>query len=159
MTNPQLDIRQLAPLEVVAAAHIGPYAEMHAAFSRLAAWLDEQGQFGPDTQCLGIFHDDPEAVPAARLRSHACFALGEGTTALALPGQFEHLTISGGPYAVVIHRGPYARLGESYRWLFQEWLPASGHAPAEAPSFERYLNDPRDTPAEQLLTEICLPLR
>ncbi|WP_186235998.1 AraC family transcriptional regulator [Burkholderia gladioli] len=159
MTNPQLDIRQLAPLEVVAVAHIGPYAEMHVAFSRLAAWLDEQGQFGPDTQCLGIFHDDPETVPAAQLRSHACFALGEGTAALALPGQFEHLTISGGPYAVLIHRGPYARLGESYRWLFQEWLPASGRAPAEAPSFERYLDDPRDTPAEQLLTEICLPLR
>ncbi|WP_425128092.1 GyrI-like domain-containing protein [Burkholderia gladioli] len=30
---------------------------------------------------------------------------------------------------------------------------------AETIPFERYLNDPRDTPAEQLLTEICLPLR
>ncbi|MBN3728423.1 AraC family transcriptional regulator [Burkholderia sp. Ac-20379] len=159
MNARQIEIRELAPIEVVAAEHRGPYGDMQAAFARLAAWIDAQGLFGPDACCLGIFHDDPAVVPAAQLRSHACFALGPDTAAIALPEPFEHLTIAGGTCAVLIHEGPYDTLGGAYAWLFGEWLPSSGHVPADAPSFEAYLNDPRTTPPERLLTAIHLPLR
>ncbi len=46
----------------------------------------------------------------------------------------------------------------AYRWLFAEWLVKSGREPADAPCFEEYLNDPRETPPTELLTDIFLPL-
>jgi AraC family transcriptional regulator len=159
MANRQVDIRQLAPIEVLAIEHIGPYPGIGGAFTQLAAWVGARGLFGPHTRCLAVFHDDPETTPADQLRSHACFALGPGTAALDTTPPVAHLTIAGGLHAVYVHQGPYATLPAAYRWLFQEWLPASGRTLAEAPSFEIYPNDPQTTPPEQLLTEIHLPLR
>jgi AraC family transcriptional regulator len=47
----------------------------------------------------------------------------------------------------------------AYRWLLGVWLPSSGYEPDDAPIFEAYLNDPRDTPQSALRTDIHLPLR
>ena len=69
------------------------------------------------------------------------------------------LTIAGGRYVVLVHTGPYAELERPYRWLFGEWLPASGEEAADAPPFEEYLNDPRTLPPSQWRTAICMPLR
>ena len=68
------------------------------------------------------------------------------------------LTIAAGAYAILRHVGPYAELHRAYTWLYREWLPASGHEPADRPCVEEYLNDPRTTPAAALQTEIWLPL-
>lgn len=159
MTSPSIEIRELSPLHVLSVSHVGPYPEIHHAFAQLADWLNARDLFRPDTRCLAIFHDDPSVVPADRLRSEACFALGAATATLAVEPPVEHRTIAGGPYAVLQHRGPYAMLGDSYAWLHGHWLPASGREAAAAPSFEHYLNDPRTTPPADLLTEICVPLR
>lgn len=45
-----------------------------------------------------------------------------------------------------------------YQWLYGEWLVRSGLEPADAPVFEEYLNNPRDTAPSDLLTDIYLPL-
>ena len=47
----------------------------------------------------------------------------------------------------------------AYRWLLGTWLPGSGREPADAPIFEAYLDDPRDTAPAALRTDIHLPLR
>jgi AraC family transcriptional regulator len=39
-----------------------------------------------------------------------------------------------------------------------EWLPSSGQRARDLPCFEVYLNDPATTDAEDLLTDIYLPL-
>ena len=44
------------------------------------------------------------------------------------------------------------------RWLYKEWLPQSGEEPADRPCFEEYLNNPRELPPAEWLTDICLPL-
>jgi len=59
-----------------------------------------------------------------------------------------------------MHHGPYERLGETYAALFGQWLPANGREPGGAScSYEIYLNDPNSTPPEELLTEVCVPLK
>ena len=63
-----------------------------------------------------------------------------------------------GRHAVLRHRGPYAELHHAYNWLFGTWLPTSGEVPADRPVFEEYLNNPRELPPEEWLTEINLPL-
>jgi AraC family transcriptional regulator len=47
----------------------------------------------------------------------------------------------------------------AYEWLYGVWLPDSGWEAADAPVFEEYLNNPRDTAPTDLLSEINLPIR
>jgi AraC family transcriptional regulator len=73
-------------------------------------------------------------------------------------GEIQVQTLTSGLHAVLTHKGPYDKLGDSYRWLYAVWLPNSGREPADAPPYEVYLNDAGQTPPEELLTEICIPL-
>ncbi len=57
------------------------------------------------------------------------------------------------------HKGPYSDMKAAYDWLFGEWLVQSGREVADAPVPEDYLNNPRDVPPTELLTDICLPLK
>lgn len=41
-------------------------------------------------------------------------------------------------YAVFTHEGHVAALGETWRAIWEDWLPASGRTPAQTPDFERY---------------------
>jgi AraC family transcriptional regulator len=68
------------------------------------------------------------------------------------------MTIAGGPCAVLTYVGPYASMRAAYDWLYGSWLPRSGHEPAGGPLVEEYFNNPRDTPPNELRTDIRLPL-
>jgi AraC family transcriptional regulator len=46
----------------------------------------------------------------------------------------------------------------AYEWLYGVWLVQSGKEPGDAPVFEEYLNNPRNTAPNELLTDIYLPL-
>ena len=59
--------------------------------------------------------------------------------------------------AVATHKGPYDRLGESYTWLFDTWLPRQNLTPA-GPCYEIYLNNPMNTKPEDLRTAIYIPI-
>jgi AraC family transcriptional regulator len=64
------------------------------------------------------------------------------------------LSIPAGRFAALLYKGPYAELEQAYDWLFGHWLPESGYDAAHFPIFEEYLNDPRVTPPNELLTRI-----
>ncbi len=143
-------------LRLAALPHRGPYTEIGATFGRLQAWAAARGLDVPGARWIGLYHDDPESVPAAQLRSQACVSVGpeaeaaEGVRILALPA---------GRVATLVFRGPYAELERAYAWLYHEWLPGSGEEPADAPCREEYLNDPKTTPPAALLTVVEMPLR
>jgi len=149
-------IKTLPAMAVVALRHVGPYDTIGEAFQRLMAWGRERGLVGPETRRFAIYHDDPAAVPAERLRSDASFAAPAG---FVPEGDFRLETIAGGRHAVLIHKGPYADLDRPYRWLYRTWLPASGEAPAERPPFDESLNNPTSLPPSDWLTAIHLPLK
>ena len=121
---------------------------------RLYAWAAGRGLLGPQIRTFAVYYDDPEAVPAEKLRSEAALLLNTEVE----DDTVHMLDIPGGKHAVLRHQGPYAELGGVYRWLYRDWLPCSGNTPANRPAFEEYLNNPRTLPPEQWLTEICLPL-
>ena len=124
---------------------------------RLFMWAGPRGLVGPDAKALGIYHDDPGTTPEAELRSDACVVVNDDVEADEASGVAIQ-TIEGGDYAVVRHKGPYTEIPSIYEWLYHEWLPQSEHKPLRAPCFERYLNNPMDTPASDLLTEVHIPL-
>jgi AraC family transcriptional regulator len=136
--------------------HVGPYILIGKAFDKLYATLGSRNLITGGMRSIAIFHDDPTVVAEAALRSQAGIAI-DGAFPVEAP--LERAEIPQGPCAVLKHKGPYSDMKAAYDWFFGDWLPQSGREPADAPVFEEYLNNPRDTPPPELRTDIYLPLR
>lgn len=106
--------------------------------------------------CEGI----PATGPAFGLRRknlyEACWAIQRGAP---LPEGLNETEAPGGWYAVAVHEGAYDILYRTVDKILQEWLPYGGFRRGDGPILERYLNDPRETPEENLRTEVCLPIQ
>jgi AraC family transcriptional regulator len=150
-----VSIRHFPPVRLAALRHTGSYMEIGTTFERLFAWAVGRGLIGPQTRSIGVYYDDPDAVPEPSLRADAGIVVGPG---VAIDGDLRIVEVPGGRLAVLPHKGPYAELHRAYRWLYREWLPQSGEQCADRPCFEEYLNNPRTLPPEEWLTDICLPL-
>jgi AraC family transcriptional regulator len=75
-----------------------------------------------------------------------------------LPAELTSLRIAAQRYAVFTHRDHISTLRRTMNTIWNQWLPASGHAPADAPNFERY--DERFDPVSGMGgLEIWLPLK
>jgi AraC family transcriptional regulator len=94
-------------------------------------------------------------VPLKDLRSDATFVIADG---VKFDGEVRAITLEGGRYAVIQHKGPYAELERAYCWLYRDWLPQSGEDAADRPCFEAYVKGPKGLPPSEWLTEVCLPL-
>lgn len=153
-----IDVRidTLPTRRLLAIEHRGHYMAIGETFGRLTALAYGRGLARPGAASIGIYYDDPDVVPTAQLRSHACIAVGDDVT--STPDGCELLTLEGGEMAIATHRGPYARLNETYRELYSQWLPASGREAAHCLCHETYVSDATTTPEAELITEICLPL-
>ncbi len=149
-------LKTIPALEVVSVPHTGSYLQISLAFERLGGWLGARNLISPSSRMFGMYYDDPASVAEAQLRSRACVSVSQ-TCALEPP--LECVTIAGGEYAVLLHKGAYAALPAAYEWLFGVWLVQAGRELRDAPALEEYLNTPMDTAPEDLLTDIYLPLR
>ncbi|MBB3646071.1 AraC family transcriptional regulator [Rhizobium sp. BK619] len=156
-TNAMFDvtIREIAPTELIGVAHTGSYMEIGKAFETLFGTLYARGLARPEMRMIGVYLDDPDIVPAEKLRSIACVT---GSADVPAEAPFERRTIDGGDYAVLRHKGPYADMHKAYQWLYAEWLPKSGRHLKDSAMFEEYLNNPRDVPPTELMTDIHMPL-
>ena len=148
-------VREVPPMMAVAIDHVGSYMQIGKAFDPLFGWCGARGLLGAQTRTIGIFYDDPFSVAEAELRSRACIVV---TQPVSVAPPVQQTEIAGGPCAVLRFRGPYATMRAAYQWLYGAWLPRSGEEPADGPVFEEYLNSPRDTAPNDLLTDIYLPL-
>jgi AraC family transcriptional regulator len=152
----QVEIRDVPELRVGGVPHRGPYNQIGEAFGRLGRIAGSAGLFQqPGAAMVGIYHDDPDSTPADQLRSDAAIVVPDG---VKLPAELAEQRLPSGRYAVALHQGSYEQLPDAWMRLMGEWLPASGQRVAESASYEYYLNDPTNTPKEQLKTEIRIPL-
>ena len=135
--------------------HVGPYGEVGKAWQKLYSWAGRNGLLGPGAEILGVVHDDPDITPPERLRYDAAIVVNDRVRPTGEAGIEE---LPAGEYAVAVHKGPYMLLGNTYARLCGEWLPASRREASNSPAFEIYRNMPHDTPPEELVTEIYIPL-
>lgn len=148
-------LRNIAPIKLVGVAHTGSYMSINQAFETLFRTLHARGLAKPGMRMIGVYLDDPDIVPVEKLRSIACVDADEDMRA---ERPLERRTIDGGEYAVLRHKGPYADMHKAYQWLYAEWLPKSGRQLRDSVMFEEYLNNPREVPPTELLTDIYMPL-
>ena len=151
-----VDIIDHEATSLVGYSHSGDYMEIGSQFEKLFVYAMNKQLLGEETRSIGLYYDDPQSVPVETLRSMACITVGD---ACELSGDEppEAVEIPAGRCATVLFKGPYAELEKPYEWLFGHWLPESGFEAADFPPFEEYLNDPKETPPNELLTRIhCL---
>ncbi len=168
LTSPYLPIKKgeypMFPVEVLnapkrrlaAKAHIGPYPEIGSAFQQLAAVFTSRGLWDQAQGMVAICYDDPEVVAPENLKSHAGVIV---RPEFAVPEGLEPVDVPDGKMAVMHYKGPYAGLKAAYDYLYCDWLGHTGEELRDAPCFEVYLNDPMDTNPDDLLTDICVPLK
>lgn len=71
-------------------------------------------------------------------------------------GEIQPAALPGGTVATCLYTGSYKELGVAYNTLTR--FIEDHHRQAAGPAYEIYLNDPSDTPPEQLQTLILFPL-
>jgi AraC family transcriptional regulator len=149
-----LNIKELDRLTVACVRHVGGYDNCEGAWDKLFSWADEERLDPKESMFIGICHDDPELVAPEEVRYDACLTVPPKTT----PGEGIIIkTIGGRDYGSFLHCGPYDSLSDAYNKV-QGDFALQPRPFAAGPSVEIYVNDPRQTPPDQLVTEVCIPL-
>lgn len=154
-------IEELKPMTAAYVRHIGPYKGDEKLFERL--WNKLMNWAGPrdlirfpETKMFTIYHDNMEITDEEKLRISVCISVPDETKT---DGEIGKLSVPGGRYAV----GKFEIFPNEYpqAWdaMYSGWLPGSGYQPDDRPSFELYLNDPKQHPEHKHIFEIYLPVK
>lgn len=153
-----VDIVNFEAVRIAVKEHRGPVEQLEGSVGQFIAWRRETGLSPKDSsRTFGIAYDNPETTAPSLFRFDIA---GEITADIPTNRQgIIAKTIPRGRCARVRHPGPHARLGESIRTLYRDWLPASGEELRDFPVFFHYLNLLPETSEAELLTDIYLPLK
>jgi len=147
----------LAPIRVVMIRHRGPYDELSLKFDQLWSWANRHGV--PGQRTIGIYWDNPDFVSASRLRSAACIEIDATCFVPAGDGlAIEVSQIAAGTYATTRFVGPYEDLAPVWSNLTRYIENGLRRRISNDPAFEIYVNDASDTPPQQLITELYMPV-
>ena len=158
MTSLNIQIHAFPAIPVVMLEHVGAYETLSAEFDRLWAWVERTG--APAKRTIGIYYDNPDHVPTARLRSAACVEVPEDFKIADAGGlALKRERIAAGEYATLRFVGPYEDLAEV-------WSGMTDHIERrmrrrivdEMPAFEVYVNDASTTAPESLITDLYMPV-
>ncbi|MBF0433011.1 MAG: GyrI-like domain-containing protein [Fibrobacteria bacterium] len=72
-------------------------------------------------------------------------------------GRAREIKLQAGEFVQTMHRGPYMKVGETYKKI-QAYAMGKG-IKLKNYSIEFYQNDPRETPATELKTEVLVPVK
>ena len=72
-------------------------------------------------------------------------------------GDIEASKIPSGKVATCLYTGPYSEIEPAYNAISQ-WIEGNGYKPTGV-VYEMYLNDPAQTPPQELKTQILFPLK
>ncbi len=150
----EVTVQKFDNIKTASVRHVGAYDQCTPAWMTLMMHPSVMPLVTDKSMFIGISYDDPSKTEQCRY--DACVTCPDDFQATA---PIAVTVIGGGDYAVYRHVGSYYGLAEVYRRLFDEWLPASGRAyKNDAPTIQIYRNLPINTPEEQLITDVCLPL-
>jgi AraC family transcriptional regulator len=147
-----ITIKPMPEMFYVAARMIGPYTAVGPAFQRVCGWAVEAGVMGPDSQVIGLSHDDPNRLPAEHLRYDAAVVVTRPPG--PLPAGLALGALPACHWATLTHQGSYATMPASFHRLFATVAERRDLTPMPLPCMEIYLNTPDHVAAADLLTDL-----
>jgi AraC family transcriptional regulator len=178
MLTAGFDVAEFAGTKIVSLRHFGPYETVDSTWADLSAFALEHGLTGPDVKSMGIVYDDPTITHPDRIRYDAALtidpkkasAVESAVTEVAgvlLKGKtasgrsrvrpFKVLDVAPGPALKRVHKGPHAEITDVYTDAAHAIRSVADGAMPTPPYYEVYLNNPRFTPEEDLVTEVYIP--
>jgi len=149
----EVKLKKTEPMQIATISHVGSYGEVGKLYQEIARWL-RQKQLKIAGPPLGWFYDNPEKVPAHKLRSEVGVPFkGE----VKPEGNIKIKKVPAQEVLYTIHKGPYREVGPAYAALFKH-ATEKGYIPLGCP-LEIYLNDPNKVKESELLTEIQLSIK
>jgi len=149
----EVKLKKTEPMQIATISHVGPYGEVGKLYQEIAKWL-RQKQLKVTGPPLGWFYDNPEKVPANKLRSEVGIPfIGEAKP----EDKIKIKKVPAQEVLYTLHKGPYSEVGPAYGALFQH-ASEKGYIPLGCP-MEIYLNDPSKVKESELLTEVQLAIK
>lgn len=158
--NDQLSpqICEIEPKSLIYIRVIAPYGTQEVydrAWEELHQFASDNNLLQESNEWLGISFDDPDTTQTNKCRFYACLTIYEPFTP---SGKIGTKSIKGGQYAVFTHKSSYKGLHEYYKNIWFGWLPTSNYRLRQATFFEKYVTDPDKVKAEDVITEIYIPV-
>lgn len=155
--NPaEVKLLSLPKMRVACVRTIGPYEKTGPAWKKLIEIAEKTELIDKTTKFLGLYYDYPGRTPVEKLRCDVCITVHKGTAA---PENLTTKYAGGREYAMAIHIGPYENLKDTYQLIFEKGLPELRRTYTPGPVIEIYKNDPENTPPNELITEVYVPLK
>jgi AraC family transcriptional regulator len=152
----EVSVTQVKPQVVVGMWKRGTYAQIGPMIAEVCKYAQASGaqiQGRPTFIC----HETPrEAIKANEQATADVEVVVPVGKVVRGEGDITCYELPGGQMARIVHKGPYEKSAPAYKKLF-EWI-AENHKKVAGPTREVYLNDPREVPPEEILTEIYAPI-
>lgn len=149
---PGVTLKHMEGFRVACVPFDGPYEEIGVAFQRLLRLLRER-RIRPDGPMMAIYFEEPGHESDHAKSEAAVSVIGD----VRADGEVRVRELPPCLVASLIHEGPYARLPETYKALF-DWIKKSGYERC-GPVREVYCHDLSETPPCIFYAEIQVPVR
>ncbi len=155
-----VNVRPVDSMTVAYVRHIGAYQGneklFKELFDKLMMWAGPRELIGPETQCITIYHDNPDLTDDDKLRISCCITVPEETE---VSGEIGKMKLSGGKYAIAHFEISPDQYGDAWNAVYGGWLPESGYQPDDRPCFELYSSDPKTHPEGKHVVDIYVPVK
>jgi AraC family transcriptional regulator len=153
----QVQIVEFAEVRVATLEHHGAPAKLNESVRKFIDWRMASGQSPvASSRTFGIPYNNPDTTPPDEFRFAICGEIHEKVRANATG--VSEMIIPAGRCVVVRHVGSPDHIGETIYPIYRDWLPTSGEELRDHPLFFHYLSVYPETPQDQWLTDIYIPL-
>lgn len=134
--------------------YVGSYDKIPELIGEVAQWLEEK-EFKATELVYGTYFNSPEFVSEDQLQYEIGFGF-EGKITAMQEGKIGIKEIPEHTVLATLHEGPYTNVGPVIHAVV-DYAEKNGYD-IVGPISEAYLNSPLDTPEEELLTEVRIPV-
>ena len=140
------------------AVHNDLSAAAKRAFARLFPAAEALGVLARQTGCLAVCPDEMKSPDDPDVRFVAALSFEGPLPDLGSAPGVTCEVIAAGKWAVFRHVGPYDTLWQTWRAIYRDWVPAARPSLRDAAPYELYVSDASVVPAEELITDIHVPV-
>lgn len=136
----EYEIKQVKSRKIAGFHMVGPWEQtVKQGFEQLMMWVD--GQQIPAQEWLAVYYDNPDEVPAEKLRCDTVVSVADD---FVVPPNSEGVMtseVAGGSYAVALARVENHDFATPWYQFFDSLLKDESHQIAPKPCFEIYRNN------------------
>lgn len=155
------EIEEIPDIEILYLSYQGSYENIKGlkkVWEQLITYVSKNNLLKEETIVLGEVLDDDEITDTLLCRYNAGIILEEELD-FTLKGLFKTKKIEGQKYAKFIHRGSHETCTDTYTKIYAHWMTEVALEFEDKSTLEFYVNDKSNTPEEDLLTEIYIPIK